>query len=94
MSEAALDNWQPVWNAQVPISTPVCANFELLPGAGDIHFVGSILMLWHREMHINPQRNRYIFVDTAGIELTTLDWGNIIISHKNLEMSNDTLHIF
>ena len=25
MPEAALDNWQPVWNAQVSISTPVCA---------------------------------------------------------------------
>ena len=38
MPVAALDNWQPVWNAQVSISTPVCVNFELRPGAGDIHF--------------------------------------------------------
>ena len=38
MPVAALDNWQPVWNAQVSISTTVCVNFELLPGAGDIHF--------------------------------------------------------
>ena len=37
MPEAALDNWQPVWNAQVSISTPVCVSFELRPGAGDIH---------------------------------------------------------
>ena len=37
MPVAALDNWQPVWNAQVSISTPVCVNFELHPGAGDIH---------------------------------------------------------
>ena len=37
MPEAALDNWQPVWNAQVSISTPVCVNFELRPGAGNIH---------------------------------------------------------
>ena len=37
MPVAALDNWQPVWNAQVSISTPVCVNFELRPGAGDIH---------------------------------------------------------
>ena len=37
MPEAALDNSQPVWNAQVSISTPVCVNFELHPGAGDIH---------------------------------------------------------
>ena len=37
MPEAALDNWQPVWNAQVLISIPVCVNFELRPGAGDIH---------------------------------------------------------
>ena len=34
-------------------------------------FVGLILMLWHRETHINPQRNRWIIVDPAGIELTT-----------------------
>ena len=37
MPEVALDNWKPVWNAQVSISTPVCVNFELRPGAGDIH---------------------------------------------------------
>ena len=28
MPKAALDNWQSVWNAQVPISTPVCVNFD------------------------------------------------------------------
>ena len=33
-------------------------------------FVGLILMLWHRETHINPQRNRLIIVHPAGIELT------------------------
>ena len=37
MPEAALDNWQRVWNAQVSNSTPMCVNFELRPGAGDIH---------------------------------------------------------
>ena len=37
MPEAALDNWQPVGNAQVSISKPVSVNFELSPGAGDIH---------------------------------------------------------
>ena len=35
--EAALDNWQPVWNAQVSISTSVCINFELRPGSNDTH---------------------------------------------------------
>ena len=34
MPEAALGNWLPVWNAQMSISTPVCVNFELRPGAG------------------------------------------------------------
>ena len=34
-------------------------------------FVGWILMLWHREAHINPRRNRKFIVDPAGIELTT-----------------------
>ena len=37
MPVAALDNWQPVWNAQVSISTHVCISFELRSGAGDIH---------------------------------------------------------
>ena len=37
MPEAALDDWQPVWNAQVSISIPGCVNFELRPGAGDLH---------------------------------------------------------
>ena len=43
---AALDKWQPVWNAQVSISTPVCANFELRPGAGDIKSTHR-LVCWH-----------------------------------------------
>ena len=42
MAEAALDNWQPVWNAQVSISTPVCVNFELRPCASDKH----ICLVW------------------------------------------------
>ena len=37
MPEAALDNWQPVWNARVSISTPVCVNFEQRLCAGDVH---------------------------------------------------------
>ena len=37
MPEAALGNWQPVWNAQVSISTRMCVKFEPCPGAGDIH---------------------------------------------------------
>ena len=32
-----MDNWQPVWNAQVSISTPLCLDFELRPGDGNIH---------------------------------------------------------
>ena len=35
--EATLDNWQPVWNAQVSISPPVCVDFKLRPGSDDIH---------------------------------------------------------
>ena len=34
-------------------------------------FVGLILMLWHRETHISPQRNRLIIMVPAGTELTT-----------------------
>ena len=37
MSEAILDNWQPVWNAQVSISTSVCISFELRPDSSDTH---------------------------------------------------------
>ena len=35
--EAALDNWQPVWNAQVSISTLVLIHSELHPCSGNIH---------------------------------------------------------
>ena len=69
MPQAALDNWQPGWNAQVVISTPVCINFELRSGARDIHICGFFLMLLHRETQINPQRG--VSVDPVGIELTT-----------------------
>ena len=34
-------------------------------------FIGLILMVWHMERHINPQTNRRIIMDPAGIELTT-----------------------
>ena len=37
MPDAALDNLEPVWNAQVSISTPVCVNFGPRPGFGDLH---------------------------------------------------------
>ena len=40
----------------VSISTPVCVNFECALALAIYIFVGLILMLWHREMHINPQR--------------------------------------
>ena len=58
MPVAALDNWQPVCNAQVSISTPVCVNLNCALALAIYIFVGLILMLWHRETHINPQRNR------------------------------------
>ena len=38
-------------------------------------FVGLICMLRHREMHINPQRNQQIMVDSAEIELVTSGLG-------------------
>ena len=37
MPDAALDNLEPVWNAQVSISTSVCVNFGPRPGSGDLH---------------------------------------------------------
>ena len=36
MTEVALGKWQPVWNEQVSTPTPVCVDFELHPGSGDI----------------------------------------------------------
>ena len=36
-SGAALDIWQPIWNEQVLMSTPVGVNVELHAGPGDIH---------------------------------------------------------
>ena len=34
---AAMDNGQSVWDEQALISTPVCLNFKLRPGPGDVH---------------------------------------------------------
>ena len=55
----------------VSISTPVCVNFELRPGAGDIH-------IWWFNFDALAQGNAYKptkepinIVDQAGIELTT-----------------------
>ena len=45
MPEAALDNWQPVWNAQVSISTPVCVNFELRWRLWNAFFVHNTLKI-------------------------------------------------
>ena len=45
MAEAALDNWQPVWNAQVSISTRVCVLILNCALVLAIYiFVGLILM--------------------------------------------------
>ena len=37
----------------------------------DIHIHISGFNLWHRKTHINPQRNRKMILDRAGIELST-----------------------
>ena len=58
INEAALENWQSVWNTPMSISTPVCVNFDVHPGTAIHICVNLILMLWHREPHINPQSNR------------------------------------
>ena len=44
-----------------PAFLPTCLLPNYLPTYAPTHshiFVGLILMLWHRETHINPQRNR------------------------------------
>ena len=57
---AALDNWQPVWNAHGVNFQHLCVLILNCALALAIYiFVGFlILMLWHRETHVNPQRNR------------------------------------
>ena len=37
MPEAARDNWQAFSNAELSIATPVCVDYEMRPGSGDIH---------------------------------------------------------
>ena len=74
MPEAALNNWQPVWNAQVSISTPVCVNIELRPGAGDIH------ICWFN-FDALAQGNAYKWTDKLswtrrGSNSWSPDWGN------------------
>ena len=71
MPEAALDNWQPVWNAQVSISTPVCVNFELLPGAGDIHICWFNFDALAQGIAYKPTKEPINYLGPAGIELTT-----------------------
>ena len=64
MPVAALDNWQPVWNAQVSIQHLCVLILNCALALAIYIFVGLILMLWHRETHINPQRNRYTYIHT------------------------------
>ena len=63
MPEAALDNWQPVWNAQVSLSTPVCVNAELRLGADDIH------ICWFN-FDVLVQGNAYKPTETDGLSWT------------------------
>ena len=72
MPEAALGNWQPVWNAQVSISIPVCVNFELRPGTGDI------LTYVHTYVHT------YIHVLRTHVRFLGLKWNN----PKNMSKTN------
>ena len=71
MPEAALDNWQPVWNAQVSISTPVCVNFELRPGAGDIHICWFNFDTLAQGNPYKPTKEPINYREPGGIELTT-----------------------
>ena len=51
-----LGNWQPIWNAQVSILTPVCVSvyFNCALALAIYKFVGLFLMLKDRETYINP----------------------------------------
>ena len=56
--KSAQRHWLHMWNEQMPIPRLFCIDLKLRPGAGDIHLLVLILMAWHRETHIYPQRNR------------------------------------
>ena len=53
-------NWQPVWNVQLSISTPVCVNFVLRPG--DIHKPISIPILVPVPVPIPVHAHVYIYI--------------------------------
>ena len=80
MPVAARDNWQPVWNAQVSISTPVCVNFELRPGAGDIH------ICW---FNFDALASVYDFA--ACHRLAPKDDAGVIVRFKDLQQRNTWL---
>ena len=67
----ALDDWQPLWNAEVSISTPVHVNYELCPGAGDIHFCWFNFDSMAQEFAYKPTKEPMNYRGTVGIELTT-----------------------
>ena len=54
-SEAALDNWQPIWNEQGLMSTPVGVNVELHAGPGDIHICWFNFTALAQENQNNPR---------------------------------------
>ena len=64
-------DWQSIWNAMVLISTPVCVNFKLRPGSGEMHicpFDFGALVHWNA---YNTHNNRLIIVDQAEKNLQT-----------------------
>ena len=46
----------------VSISTPVCVNFELRPGAGDIHICMHTYIHTYKHTYICRHRNTYVFI--------------------------------
>ena len=63
MAEAALDNWQPIWIAQVSIWTPVCVDSTYITYIHTyIHTLHTCLllisMLWHRQALFESKRDK------------------------------------
>ena len=89
--QATLDNWRPVWNAQVFISTPVCIDFELCTGSGDIHICWLNFYAPAQENACKPQRKcwdeiTHQFPNFNGLTVEVWEWINDLNGCNYLSM--------
>ena len=77
--EAALDNWQPVWNAQVSISTPVCVNLTILYDGLFIGYLHVVSLGDFRPVTINDFfiEQQFVQVDFEAVHYDDVIMGQI-----------------